>query len=545
MSDSNRQTSSRRTQEVAEVDAVVVGAGFAGMYMIHRLRGLGLSLRVFEAGDGVGGTWYWNRYPGARCDVESMEYSYQFSQELQQEWQWSERYATQPEILRYANHVADRFDLRRDITFNTRVQAATFDDDCDRWQVETEAGSVSARYCIMATGCLSSANRPDFEGLETFSGDWYHTGLWPHEGVDFRGKRVAVIGTGSSAIQSIPVIAQEADALTVFQRTASFSVPAHNGPLPEEKAAAIKAEYPAFRARNKEMLFGFGSDNPEGLESAIEATPEERQEQFEKRWESSGLLFVGAFRDILLDKQANDLAVTFIHEKIHDIVEDPEVAARLCPDQVVGCKRLCVDTGYYATFNRPNVSLVDVGETPIEEITAKGVRVAGQEYEVDCIVFATGFDAMTGALLKLDVRGRGGLSLQEKWAAGPRTYLGLATAGFPNFFIITGPGSPSVLSNMIPSIEQHVDWISDCLAFLGERKISRIEATIGAEDAWVDHVNELSTTTLFPSCNSWYLGANVPGKPRVFMPYLGFPPYVERCNEVASKDYEGFELGGS
>jgi cyclohexanone monooxygenase len=523
-----------------DLDAVIVGAGFGGLYMLYRLRKLGFSARVLEAGGGIGGTWYWNRYPGARCDIESLEYSYQFSPELQQEWRWTERFATQPEILRYIEHVADRFDLRRDIQLDTRVTAARFDDATRMWTVESERGRVTARFCIMATGCLSSTNLPAFPGRDSFAGASYHTGRWPHEGVDFTGKRVAVIGTGSSAIQSIPLIAEQAAHLTVFQRTPAYTIPAHNGPIDPEFLREVMDDYAGFRARNAALPFG--ANFPLNDVLALEATAEERERQYEARWQRGGLGFITAYGDLLLNPEANATAAAFVRRKIREIVRDPAVAERLSPKQTLGCKRLCVDTGYYATFNRPNVTLVDVGETPIEAITPHGVRANGGEYEVDCIVYATGYDAMTGALTSIDIRGSERRSLREKWAAGPRTYLGLGTAGFPNLFIITGPGSPSVLSNMVPAVEQHANWIADCHANLRAKGLNRIEATVAAEDAWVDHVNELASLTLYPSCNSWYLGANVPGKPRVFMPYLGFGPYVARCDEVAAGGYEGFAL---
>ncbi|MBI3801131.1 MAG: NAD(P)/FAD-dependent oxidoreductase [Deltaproteobacteria bacterium] len=523
------------------VDAVIVGAGFAGLYMLHRMHGLGLSARLFEAGSSVGGTWFWNRYPGARCDVESLEYSYQFSEELQQEWVWTERYAPQSEILQYLNHVADRFALRRDIYLNTRVQAAIFDEATQRWTIETSTGDrVSAKFCVMATGCLSSTNTPHFTGLERFAGSSYHTGNWPHEGVDFTDKRVGVIGTGSSGIQSIPLIAQQASHLFVFQRTPTYTIPAHNGPLDSEVERAIKANYANFREQNKQMLFGVDFQYNEA--SALETTPEERQREYEERWTYGGLPFLGAFADLLFSKEANDTAAEFVREKIRAIVHDPTIAEQLAPRTVVGCKRLCVDTGYYDTFNRSNVTLVEVSDSPIEEITEHGLRVKGKEYELDAIVFATGFDAMTGSLLKIDIRGKGGRSLKEAWAEGPRTYLGVATVGFPNLFTITGPGSPSVLTNMIPSIEQHVEWIADCIRYMCDHGFACIEPTLAAQDAWVDHVNEVAGATLYPTCNSWYLGANIPGKPRVFMPYIGFPPYVQKCNDVAAKGYAGFLL---
>jgi cation diffusion facilitator CzcD-associated flavoprotein CzcO len=527
----------------AQTDAVIVGAGFAGMYMLHRLRGLGLSARVFEAASGVGGTWYWNRYPGARCDIDSLEYSYQFSHELQQEWEWTERFAPQAEILAYAEHVADRFDLRRDIQFDTRVTSAALDEENGRWLVQTDAGdALSSQYLLMATGCLSSTNTPDFPGLDSFAGDTYHTGRWPHEGVDFTGRRVGVIGTGSSGIQSIPVIAAQAAELTVFQRTPAYVVPARNAPLAPAEQQAVKADYAGFRERNSQMLTAFGSRTPGNEGSALEASPEERAQAFEARWQQGGLPFLGAFGDLLFDREANDLAAEFVREKIREVVEDPAVAELLCPRTLIGCKRLCLDTGYFETFNRPNVHLVDVGATPISEITPQGLKVGDQVHELDCIVLATGFDAMTGALLAVDIRGRDGRPLREAWAEGPRTYLGLGTAGFPNLFTITGPGSPSVLTNMIVSIEQHVNWIAECIDYLRDRDLSTIEATTAAQDMWVDYVNDVAAMTLYPEANSWYLGANVPGKPRVFMPLLGFPPYAEQCADVAAKGYEGFAL---
>ena len=525
------------------LDAVIVGAGFAGLYSLHRLRGLGLTARVYEAGKGVGGTWYWNRYPGARCDVESMDYSYSFSDELQQEWRWTERYAAQPEILKYVNHVADRFDLRRDIQFETRVTSAVFDEATSRWSIETDRGDrVSARFCIMATGCLSDAQVPDIKGRETFEGAWYHTGKWPHEGVDFTGQRVGIIGTGSSAIQSIPIIARQAAHLFVFQRTPNYSMPAQNAPLDPAYERRVKEGYTDFRRQARESRVGFVVDR--SGDSALAVPAEERQREYENRWNRGGLGFSAAYTDLLTNKDANDTAADFFRAKIRDIVRDPAVARALTPqDYPLGTKRLCVDTGYYATFNRDNVTLVDLRKTPIEAITPRGVRTSEADYEVDAIVFATGFDAMTGALLNIDISGRGGRPLRETWAAGPRTYLGISIAGFPNFFTITGPGSPSVLSNMIVSIEQHVDWIADCLTYLGRHGHASIEATTEAQEAWVQHVNDVGHMTLYPLAKSWYMGANVPGKPRIFMPYIGgVGVYRQKCDEVAAKGYEGFAL---
>jgi len=529
-------------QHSENFDAVIVGAGFAGLYMLHRLRKLGFSARVLEAGSGVGGTWFWNRYPGARCDVESMEYSYQFSDSLQQEWEWSERYAGQPEILHYANHVADRFDLRRDIEFDTRVAAATFDEAAACWRIKTAEGAeLTARYCIMATGCLSSANVPDLKGLDAFRGRWYHTGHWPHEGVDFSGLSVGVIGTGSSAIQSIPIMAEQAEQLYVFQRTPNYVVPARNAPLDHDIQQAIKADYAGLRQRAKQMRNGI--QYPVNEASALEVTEDERRRQYEFRWARGGLSFLGSFADLLINKEANDTAGEFIRAKIRDVVSDPAAAATLSPQSIFGCKRLCIDTHYFETFNRPNVSLIDVNRAPVEGVARDGIMAGGKLYPVDAIVFATGFDAMTGTLRRIDIRGRGGRRLAEKWSEGPRTYLGLMVADFPNLFTITGPGSPSVLTNMLPSIEQHVEWIADCMLFSQERGRGCIEATPEAEDAWMVHVDEVASATLFPLANSWYVGANIPGKPRVFMPYIGgFPRYVETCNQIAAEGYTGFAL---
>ena len=530
----------------SSLDVVIVGAGFSGLYLLHKLRGMGFSAKVFEAADGVGGTWYWNRYPGARVDIESQEYSYSFSDELQDDWQWTERYAAQPELLAYLNHVADRFDLRRDIRFDTRVTSAVFDEAAGRWTVSTNQGDVvSARFCIMATGCLSVTNEPKFPGMETFKGKSYHTGRWPHEGVDFTGQRVGVIGTGSSAIQSIPQIAAQADHLYIFQRTPNYSVPAHNGPIDAGKVQHWKANRAELRQKARESGAGIVAVEPTEL-SALAVAADERRKIFESRWKQGGFAIGGAFIDTAIDPAANATAAAFVAGKIREIVKDPKVADILTPKSYpFGTKRLCVDTGYYETFNRDNVTLVDVSNAPIEAITPTGLRTTEGDFALDSIVYAIGFDAMTGALNAIDIRGRGGMSLKEKWAGGPLTYLGLMVAGFPNLFTVTGPGSPSVLSNMVVSIEQHVDWIADCLAYLGDRQLSVIEASPEAEAGWVAHVNEVADLTLYPKANSWYLGANIPGKPRVFMPYVGgVGVYRELCNAVAAKGYEGFALSG-
>lgn len=529
--------------EVADIDVLIVGAGFAGLCMANRTRTLGLSVRVIEAGAGVGGTWYWNRYPGARCDIESLEYSYSFDHDLQQEWEWTERYATQPEILKYLDHVADRFDLRSSITFKTRVTTARFDEQASLWCVETDAGEfVKARFIVMATGCLSSTNTPAFAGIDQFAGELLHTGKWPHEHSGFRGKRVAVIGTGSSAIQTIPIIAGKAEHLTVFQRTANYAVPAHNQPLDATSVAATKARYDEFRADNKQMTAAFGSHVRHGDESAKSVSDEERIAELESAWAHGGLPFLGAYNDVLLDAESNDLVAEFVRDKVRSIVDDAAVAELLVPTTTIGCKRMCVDTGYYETFNRSNVELVDLNLTPIDTFTESGITVGGVEHEFDAVVLATGFDAMTGTLSKIEIVGRAGLTLNEAWAAGPATYLGISVAGFPNLFLVTGPGSPSVLTNMIVSIEHHVDWISECIRHLDEHEHRTIEALSQAQQQWVEFVNAVAAFTLFPTCNSWYLGANVPGKTRVFMPLPGFPGYVEQCAGVVADGYRGFEL---
>lgn len=529
------------------IDVAIVGAGFAGLHLLHRLRELGFRARVFEAADDVGGVWHWNRYPGARCDVESLQYSYSFSDPLQQDWQWSERYAAQPEILRYIHHVAERFDLRRDITFNTPIAAAQFDAALDRWTLRTSGGeSIHARFCVMATGALSSARIPDFAGLADFQGRAHHTGAWPHEGVDFTGLRVGVIGTGSSGIQAIPVIAKQAASVVVFQRTPSFTVPARNAPLAAAAQQTWKDHYAEHRARAREVgtLYEFND------KAAFDVDAAQREREYEARWEHGGVNFVHAFNDLMVSRASNDTIADFVRAKIHDIVTDPQVAATLSPQTYpLGTKRICVDSGYYETFNRANVTLVDLKKTPIERITAGGIRTAAgtesaaQDHELDAIVFATGYDALTGALARIDIRGHDGLALKDKWADGPRTNLGLMAAGFPNLFIVTGPGSPSVLVNMIVGIEQHVEWITRCLEHLREHALTRIEAEVGAQDRWVDHVNAAADRTLFPLADSWFLGANVPGKPRVFMPYVAkIGVYRRECDAAAAKGYAGFML---
>ncbi len=530
--------------DIPQLDIGIVGAGFAGMYLVQRLRELDFSLRAFEAGDGVGGTWYWNRYPGCRVDIVSPEYSYEFSDALQQEWDWSEKYSTQAELLRYANHVADRFDLRRDIQFNTRVTDASYDEESSRWLVTTDHGEqFSCRYFILATGMLSEANLPPIPGIDDFAGEIYHTAQWPQESVDFSGQRVAVIGTGSSGCQAIPVIAEQARHLTVFQRTPNYVIPANNAPLDPEELKAIKADYSNLRERNKTYPFAFYFDTTD--KSALEVSAEERERAYESAWQRGGLMFMGLFNDLLTDDAANATARDFFRRKLLDIVANPDTAAALTPTFSIGCKRLIAGTNYYETYNRPNVTLVSVKDKPIEQITPRGIVVNGELHEVDAIVLATGFDAITGSFLAIDPKGREGIALSEKWRDGARCYLGLMPSGFPNMFTVTGPGSPSYLSNVIKSIEQHVDFIAECLSGLRENGAEVIEADTGAETAWVEKVDAIAEETLFKSCNSWYLGSNIPGKPRVFTGYVGWPEYAADLREVIDNDYRGFQISRS
>ncbi|MGH3073691.1 MAG: flavin-containing monooxygenase [Gaiellales bacterium] len=526
-----------------QLDALVVGAGFSGLYALHRLRELGLSVRLVERGGGVGGTWYWNRYPGARCDIESVDYQFSFSEALLDEWEWTERYAAQPEILRYLDVVADRLDLRRDIELDTPVTAARYDEERDRWQVTTDRGvDYEAGFLILAVGNLSSPKHPDFPGLDSFEGEWYMTARWPQEPVVLDGKRVGVVGTGSTGIQVVIEGARSARDLWVFQRTPNYSMPAHNGPLDP----AFRREVTRAFAERRRMceLSEAGVPFPAPEHRACEVSDAERRRMYEAGWARGGINSLSyAFSDFHSDEAANTTGAEFTRERIREIVRDPSVAALLSPSHHIGTRRTCVDTGYYEVFNQENVHLVDVRCSPIETITTHGIRTAGAEYELDVIAFALGFDAMTGGFLDIDIRGRGGLELRQKWAAGPRTYLGLTVAGFPNMFLVTGPGSPGVLSNMVVSIEQHVEWLADCIGHLRAEGLDVVEATPDAEDAWVAHVNEIAAATLYPQATSWYVGANVPGKPRVFMPYVGgCGRYRAECDQIARDGYQGFRL---
>lgn len=532
------------SQTIKEVDAVVLGAGFAGLYMLHQLRSKGFSTIVCEAGDGVGGVWYWNRYPGARCDIESIYYNYTFSKELYEEWTWTSRFPEQAEILRYLNYVADRFQLRRDIQFNTRVTAAHFDEERHKWIVYLNDGQhILAKYFITGIGCLSAANVPNIQGLQRFSGNWYHTGHWPHEKVDFTGKRVGIIGTGSSGIQAIPVIAKEAEQLTVFQRTPQYTIPARNHPYDENFITETKQNFEALKQSMRNSISG--TPFAQNQQSAMEDSDDKRMAVFEKAWAQGGFAFAATYDDLLTNEQSNEKAAEFIRSKIRQIVKDPVVAEKLCPKYMYGTKRQVLDSDYFEAYNRENVVLVDVKESPIKKITETGIQTTDEHYDLDSIIFATGYDGMTGPLFKIDIRGRNGETLKEKWEDGAsvQTYLGLTTAGFPNLFMITGPESPSVLVNMPIAIEQHVEWIAQCIDYLREHDIDLVEPNKDAEEAWSKHCQEIANTTLYVKGDSWYTGANIEGKPRSFLIYLGgFDYYTKHCHEVAQNNYEGFKL---
>lgn len=526
----------------AEFDAVVVGAGFAGMAMVRKLVEQGFTVRGIERGIDVGGTWYWNRYPGARCDAPSMQYSYQFSEALQQEWHWKEIYASQSDILEYLNHVADRFGIREHFQFETSVESAHFDDTTEMWTITTDRGDrYRARYCVMATGNLSSHLKPRFKGLDDFEGDWYYTANWPHEPVDFSGKRVGVVGTGSSGVQAIPVIAETAKTLSVFQRTPQYSLPARNRPLDPEYEARIKSDYGGFRARCYRKPLAMDVPFKPGTPKTFDVDASERRARFEAGWEQGGFYVPFAFADLTNSMAANEELSAYLRDKISEVVDDPQTARLLTPDHVFSCKRPIIDTHYFETYNQPHVTLVDCS-AGIDEITHEGIRVGDQNHELDVIVFATGFDAITGTLNRIDIRGRKGLKLRDKWEAGPVTYLGLQSSGFPNLFTISGPGSPSVLTNMVPTIEQHVNWIGDSLVHLRDHKLNAIEATPEAEVDWMGRVQALADRTLWGACDNWYVGANVPGKPRVFPLYVDWVSYMQKCEEVVANGYEGFSL---
>jgi cation diffusion facilitator CzcD-associated flavoprotein CzcO/acetyl esterase/lipase len=530
-----------------DVDVVVVGAGFAGMYLLHELRKHGFTSRVLETADDVGGTWYWNRYPGARCDISTTDYQYTWDPELHEQWTWSEKHAAQPEILKYAQFVAKKHDLYSGIDFEVKVDEAEWDEVAKRWHVHTSKGeTITCRHYVMATGCLSVPKEPDIPGTERYRGPVYVTGRWPHEGVDFTGQRVAVIGTGSSGIQSIPLIAEQAAEVVVFQRTPNFSVPALNGPQPADRAARLKADRALYEAEAR--LSYSGVPVTPSTVSAVATPREQAHAMLEESWQRGELLAVGAtFMDAGSSRDANEVVAEFVRGKIREIVKDPETAELLSPrGYPYGTKRPCMDTNYYQTFNLPHVRLVDLNTKPIRSITEAGIDFGDESKEFDSIVYATGFDAMTGAIVAVDITGKNGLTLKEKWENGPLTYLGLTSVGFPNLYMVTGPGSPSVLSNMMMSIEQHVEWIRDTIIDMRDKGLDTIEPTPVAEEGWRQHCADCADITLFQDTNSWYMGANVPGKPRVLFPYIGgVGRYRKICDEVRARGYLGFELAGS
>ena len=521
-----------------ELDVIIVGAGFSGLYMLYKMRKMNLKALIIERASDAGGTWFWNRYPGARCDIESIEYSYSFSDELQQEWNWSNRYSDQSEILDYVNYVVKKFNLKENIVFNTSVKSATFDENLKNWIVETDSKSYSSKFCVMATGTLSSIKQPNFDGLENFKGDWYVTGEWPHEKLDFTSKKVAIIGTGSSAVQSIPVIAEEAKNLTVFQRSPNYTIPANNRPLTEKELSNAKSSYDQIREKAKYTRAGIGYNQFEERK-LLDLSSEEIKKELNNRWKMGGQeIFTAGFTDVGVNVEANKIVADFVKSKIKEIVKDPNVAELLSPEDAIGCKRLCADTNYFETYNRENVELIDLNSNPINSITENGILTKNKEFKFDTIIFATGFDAMTGALQAIDITGKNGKKLKQVWKDGPKSFLGLLINGFPNLFTVTGPGSPSVLTNMMVAIEQHVEWISNCINFLSKSNLNEVEADELFQIEWMDHIEEVAKNTLRYTCNSWYVGANVPGKKRVFMPYAGgFGKYREKCDEIAENNY--------
>ena len=528
----------RMNQHNEELDVIIVGAGFSGLYMLYKMRKMNLKALIIERASDAGGTWFWNRYPGARCDIESIEYSYSFSDELQQEWNWSNRYSDQSEILDYINYVVKKFNLKENIVFNTSVKSATFDENLKNWIVETDSKSYSSKFCVMATGTLSSIKQPNFDGLENFKGDLYVTGEWPHEKLDFTSKKVAIIGTGSSAVQSIPVIAEEAKNLTVFQRSPNYTIPANNRPLTEKELSNAKSSYDQIREKAKYTRAGIGYNQFEERK-LLDLSSEEIKKELNNRWKIGGQeIFTAGFTDVGVNVEANKIVADFVKSKIKEIVKDPNVAELLSPEDAIGCKRLCADTNYFETYNRENVELIDLNSNPINSITENGILTKNKEFKFDTIIFATGFDAMTGALQAIDITGKNGKKLKQVWKDGPKSFLGLLINGFPNLFTVTGPGSPSVLTNMMVAIEQHVEWISDCINFLSKSNLNEVEADELFQIEWMDHIEEVAKNTLRYTCNSWYVGANVPGKKRVFMPYAGgFGKYREKCDEIAENNY--------
>jgi len=526
-------------------DVIIIGAGLSGMYQLHLVRQLGLSVRVFEAGTGVGGTWYWNRYPGARFDSESWTYGFSFSPELLEEWEWREHFSAQPETLRYCNRIADKLDLRRDIEFNSRIKSAIFDAAANGWEIETTDGRrARARFLITAIGPLSAPTMPTIPGVEDFQGEAYHTGSWPHEPVTFAGKRVGVIGTGATAVQAITEIAKTVGHLTVFQRTPNWCAPLHNSPIDAETQRSIKARYPEIFAACRESFGCFIHQHDP--RNALDVSPEVREAFYEQRYGEPGFgIWMGNFRDILINQEANDTITAFMQRKIRERVRDPKVADKLIPtNHGFGTRRVPLESGYYEVYNQPNVRLVDLRDTPIERITKAGIKTSDTAYAFDMIIYATGFDAITGSFDRIDIRGIDGQRLKDKWAEGPRTYLGLQIAGFPNMFTLVGPHNAATFCNIPRCIEQNVEWVTALLHHMQAKGLTRVEATAAAETTWTEHVHEVSQRLLFTQINSWMTGinTNVGGKQkRTVLVYAGgAPAYRKRCDEVAAKGYEGF-----
>lgn len=531
-----------KTNQIPDFDVVGIGGGFSGLYLIHAFREAGFSVKTFETGEDVGGVWYWHRYPGLRCDVESIAYCYLFSKELYQEWTWSSRYPSQPEILRYLNYVADKFDLRKDIQFNKRITSAHYDEMNGNWRIYLDDDtSVTAKYFIPTVGGLSAAlNVPNFKGIDNFNGKWYHTGNWPKEKVDFKDQNVGVIGTGASGIQVIPQIAEQAEQLTVFQRTPQYTVPARDHALDPDYVQQIQSNFDEIKRQIRNSKTGDFKKHID--KSALEATNEERLQEFEEGWRKGSL---PRYNDMFTNEESNETYGKFIRSKIADIVDNPEIAEKLMPNFLYGTKRIPLCTNYYETFNKDNVDLVDVKNAPIEEITPRGVRTSEQEYELDTLVFATGYDAVTGPLFKMDIRGRNGITLQDKWDDGGqiKTYLGLSTTEFPNLFFVAGPETPAAFVNNIVVVETGIEWIVGCIKYLRKHNINMIEAKKEAEANWSKTVTDIAYSTLIPRTKSWWTGANISGKPESFPHYLGgFNNYRQICLDVANKNYEGFSL---
>ena len=524
------------------LDTVIVGAGFAGMYCLHKQISDGFNAEIFEKADDVGGTWYWNKYPGARCDIESMDYSYSFSEELQQEWNWKEKYGTQPELLKYARFVSKKFNLREKINFKTTIIKANFINK--KWKIETDNNIIiECKYLVLATGNLSTPNTPKIKGISNFKGKIYHTGAWPKEMPVFENRKVGVIGTGSSGVQSIPIISETAKKLFVFQRTANFSLPARHHKLPEDKRENYKKDYKKYRDLAKNSSFGIAKYQPPS-KSAFDVSDDERNDIYERAWQEGGQAMLFAFTDLLINKEANKTAADFVRSKIMKIVRNKETAEKLCPnDHPIGTKRLCLDSNYFETYNKENVSLIDISNHPIQEITDNGLITNNIEYLFDDLVFATGFDAMTGAVNAIEILNEKNISLKSIWSNGPKTYLGIMVSEFPNLFMITGPQSPGVKSQMILSIEQHVDFIHNLLIHKKNNKYYQVNANKSKQEEWVNHNNEVANATLYPLAHSWYNGDNIAGKTRNFMPYVGgVANYKNICDEKIKNNYEGFEF---